>query len=198
MEIETPKVSLDLNNIIRFGGIGGVIVLIAVNESEVAAEKLEKLGGLVTFLIIIIVGHIFYSLYRYFLYDHLLSRLQDFFYRKPRHNYRTYLSEKLNCSAKKAQWFYEDELRKNYDLKSYSNLASTIHLLYMTFTVLFIYGTFLVIRRSDFNAFWYIVAAIIIGTCGFLIDRRYEQLEYRLVKSEPLDKLAERWQKYIS
>lgn len=182
-----------LSFVIRYLFPGLVILLYYQLYTNESADKLYEAftspGKLVLFAL---VGFFLYLVYRPFVYNPFVPRIQDH-YRRKSDNYRTYLVKKFSpqyhIETKEAQFLYHEIKRS---IGPYSEemqvVASCIHLLYISglsgiLGSIIVAIIWLVVNTGNY----YIVLSIFITGwillfAGFFSDKYYETVELGIIK----------------
>ena len=177
---------LSLSNAFRymFSPVIAYFYLYICNAS-LAKQVIASLGILGITISFLVLGSVIYLLYRPFVYNIIILRLQDIC-RLKSNNYRTFLKKRYSIGTYEAMLLWV-QIRDKYFKDCYSEMmkitASGIHLSYLAgiIAIPFTIWRFMV---SDFKpALLFLVITSIFLLGAFLYDRYYEDTELRFLYS---------------
>lgn len=180
---------IDINDILRFTGIGILIIFIIGYENAEFLQKLKDFGVFSVVVLAFIGGNIFYSIYRTLIYSTVILKLKDVFLKDQKYYTRSYLIGKLGCrsTADANNFFYY--LRSKRSMKALTRESSTVHLMYMTSIVFFFYAGYKLFLIDFFSSCSYLVVTVIIGSAAFFNDRVIEKHDYNQIRDIPKEEL---------
>jgi len=171
-----------------FPGLWAVFFLSLVQPSaiEQIQNRFTPLGFL---LLILVVSVAFYALYRSFIYDSVILRIQDLLRRGPK-NYRLFLRQEYKLDHPQAVQMFltlrEKCLRDQYS-GGIQVRAASVHMLYLAgiLGVPFALWSFWIHNSGSVIIIGLISVVCLLG--AFIEDRRYEEMELGFVKSIPAE-----------
>ncbi|HEX8609611.1 MAG TPA: hypothetical protein VF679_13295 [Pedobacter sp.] len=187
---------IDINDILRFTGVGIFILLIFGYENASLFSKIKDMGAVSMVVIAFLGGTIVYNCYRTLIYGTLIIRLKDTFFKDQKFYSRSYLIAKIGCkSTKEANAFYY-YLRGIKSLKALAKESSSVHLMYMTSIILLFYAVYKVTDWHLLQASELLLFSFIIFAGGFLSDRNVEKYDYQQLRAIEREELQYEWEKF--
>jgi Na+/melibiose symporter-like transporter len=187
---------VDINDILRFTGIGIFIIFIVGYENMRLLAKAKDFGAVSIILLSFIIGNIFYYIYRSLIYSTIILRLKDKFLKDQKYYSRSYFKSKLGCSSTKDANNFFYYLRTKCALKALTKESSSVHLMYMTSIILVFYFVYKLYLTEYVLATLFLALAWIIMLAAFLTDRLIEKYDYNQIREIPLENLYLYWKEY--
>lgn len=188
---------IDVNDILRFTGIGIFIIFIVGYENAPLLDELKELGGVSIIALAFIGGNIFYYVYRTLIYTPLIIKLKDILFRDQKYYTRTYFKNELGCTSTKEANMFFYYLRGKVTMKAMTKEASSIHLMYMT-SIIFIFYSGYKLVNQQFSFIILLIISLVVGLAAFLSDRGVEKFDYHQVRGIDNDELKQHWEDFRS
>lgn len=187
---------IDINDILRFTGIGILIVVLTAYENPELYLKFKQFGDFALAIFSFILGNIAYHIYRVLIYSFLLLKFKDRFFKDQKYYCRTYFKALLGCptTTEANNFFYF--LRSKKTLKTLPRESASVHLMYMTSIILFGYSIYKIFELNFLIAITFLVIAVIIFLAAFLTDRFVEKHDYSEVRTIDVDEIKKIWKEY--
>lgn len=184
--------NLTLNDAFRylFGGVLFFALLYQARPVQ-AAAFVDGVGPVGLPLILLVGGTLIYFLYRAFIYESIVVRLQDAC-RFRSHNYRTYLSAEFGLTRRQAEFMIRsarhDSLSGQY--AAMANTAGAIHFLYLGGALVFPFSVVWLVLGDTWLGLAGFAIATLLFVGGFLEDRRYESRELSMLLMLPAENVT--------
>jgi len=176
---------ITFSDALRFLFIGLLpFFLLYVCEKNFVVSLLKDIGIIGISLCALLIGSIFYFVYKGTFYLYFVMRLQDAF-RRSSDNYRTYLKKQYVVDYRQAYnlWLQVKHAEFKDLILPLAKEASGIHLLYMSGIITAAFALWQFIISKGILAGLMAAFTLVFWISAFLLDRFLEDFEFRLLLS---------------
>lgn len=186
---------LNLSDTLRYMCIGYILFgFISISDKENALQLLTDFGVIVISVFALVVGSIFYFIYKPIIYDIIVLHLLDYWRNnwKQNNNCRTFLKETHNIDMRQAENVWS-LLYNEYkgEKKLLEKESSGIHLMYMASLTSVIFSIIEILYLHHcFTGLFFLSLAFILMISAFIHESHIEDYEYIVMLSIGNDKIV--------